>query len=1632
MGNVIGEPFKRYVDEQIKKRQKIHGKKIRDAEDITYLNSTLAWVKLASGVSLTQERLDLLKVTYGSSIVNNIQPGKELALKNVLFNGLTSMGDTNLTSTPDGDLSSREFLNFMSKNETAKFKQKQRTGYTSRNGTYSNDPSLGGTEFGIVPMPGIISVDSQDLNRGSIKKSRVKIKAYNKQQFDIIDVLYLRLGYTVLLEFGNSHYLDTGGSTFNQSTKKYEWKDRGGKLEKMRDTLIDTDFFRVDENYYDLLQKIEIYRERYRGNYNALLGKIVNFSWTFAKDGTYDIDLDIISIGDVIESLKLNLPPVKSIGNYTAFADRQAVLSQLSTRVAGDLKEFFTIYPNLEGALDTWYDNAVNEENDATKESIKFTLSATPLNPLTMYNRRDYDNRNPTQLEGFSNGHIVMSNQRYAPVTSFQGFRDTSNDGANAGSKGTISINYIPDGNAIGTDVLDKQHLSDLLKEAITFAFIMKINGYYGGTGFANPYNFLYIPSKSTTIGQQQRQSLADKLTGGDVDQLTDQSFKDPQNPLWANLSQQKKDLINLFDQKFVNDTLDYSLDGGKTTPGLVGTNTLPSSVKTIVGKNWNDAKNIDYRGGENNKYTVKTKATFNPEREGGDGDWYRLPVYATAYQAQLNVDEGAYGIYTNSKQGSDTVNFYNATKDYVYSSIQKKVIIDDLERYQQLGPYYRHLSLWFLLYGDTYNAENLDYEPNILARKFAQKYLLQNISKTEFKQLVFMFFKEMNAAGGTEDNQFKEDPTFASYSQELEFEKNKDRIHSWLYRVRKYYTGITPSHGGLYQIKDAQGNVLKSQKPGQVFGPITVNGPLHKVKIGKILNPYDLYKKNATSNSTSAEAQKANENFQLDLVDGWAKSVGYPTYTTGSGVVDYFVLDDFKVSSGGSGEFNLSGDGRYRFFVKLKVLLDFIEDRIIPSIIPSVKNGKKVPLLKIDTDTNSNICYAIDNMMSTNIKSCIIRNDEFYCLNEIGTSFRNKLFEGIDYFLGNSANSKYIYGRPMNIYLNFEFIQSLLDKIKGKTGDAILFDFLKNICDEINSCLGNVNNLEPVIDHDTNTIKIIDQTPIPGLDEILKSLKDDNKNKAYPNFTPNDPAILELYGYNGNTSNFVHNVGLTTTISKRYASMITIGATADGSIPGMEATAFSKWNTGVIDRVKPEIVDGATYTKETVKQQNEEVIKRYINLIQINDSDLKFKLLGLSTDGTFNAVYQKNNPQIVSDYFNYAQAQSSKSGSLESSVGFLPFNLKIDMEGISGMKIYNRLHVDTRFLPSNYPETLDFIITKVNHKLANNNWTTTLETQATKIIEDEKNVSTIDTKELLDGQDVQAILSSSPDTPFKNGDKPSYFVNNDSNGHLQNTPGTAGGKISIDQILDCLHPEVRTQYKKFLTRLESETTGYKYSINASFRTFTRSSQFYRKNYAGNKKRKWKSDKPKYAGVTTPSTAYPGHSPHNFGVALDISVVDLENTTVVYSNRKIPQSKKAIYEKLPLVIIAKEEGFSWGGDYSGYWDPVHFNPKNIAFDNVRKQLFKAFGFKESTFIKTSKSDPKYGKLDTTNWKTLSENSILFDTKVLISAGKDPKQFYEQNKSEIKSTSENYNLNWLGGKNLLPILRKEIYSKIKIY
>jgi len=143
-------------------------------------------------------------------------------------------------------------------------------------------------------MPGITSVHIKSLNRGSIKEATVKLTCNSQRQFNIIDHLYLRLGYDMLIEWGWSHYI-TGPDSYS----------------RMGTTLIDFEWFNTnkdgDRGIRYWLKEIEKLREKYNACYGGFFGRVVNFDWSINANGAYDVTVKLITHGDIIESLTISI-----------------------------------------------------------------------------------------------------------------------------------------------------------------------------------------------------------------------------------------------------------------------------------------------------------------------------------------------------------------------------------------------------------------------------------------------------------------------------------------------------------------------------------------------------------------------------------------------------------------------------------------------------------------------------------------------------------------------------------------------------------------------------------------------------------------------------------------------------------------------------------------------------------------------------------------------------------------------------------------------------------------------------------------------------------------------------------------------------------------------------------------------------------------------------------------------------------------------------------------------------------------------------------------------------------------------------------------------------------------------------
>lgn len=240
--SIFKSSFSPTVQEQLKRRQDAMVN--RTPKNLQYINSRNAWIRMTSSV--------------------NVDGSSDLAKKYVLQGGTLSKGALGNTL-------------------------KSGVG-NSFNNAYSTSGASGNPyQRGIRPMPGITSIDIKSKSAyGSLREVTVNFQCWDIQQLEDLEILYMRPGYTALIEWGWVPYLDNKGEyqpNFN--------------------------------DYYDILNKpqtdrTKLFRElydksvKYYGNYDAMFGYVKNYQWSARPDGGYDCNTTIISTGEIIESLKVN------------------------------------------------------------------------------------------------------------------------------------------------------------------------------------------------------------------------------------------------------------------------------------------------------------------------------------------------------------------------------------------------------------------------------------------------------------------------------------------------------------------------------------------------------------------------------------------------------------------------------------------------------------------------------------------------------------------------------------------------------------------------------------------------------------------------------------------------------------------------------------------------------------------------------------------------------------------------------------------------------------------------------------------------------------------------------------------------------------------------------------------------------------------------------------------------------------------------------------------------------------------------------------------------------------------------------------------------------------------------------
>ena len=160
--SIFKDTFKKDIQNQLNVRQEALFARTPTA--IQYFNARNAWIRMSSSV--------------------NVRGSNDLARKYVLQGGVLANGNQPLSGV--GLINQAYSLN------------------TADNASH---------RLGIRPMPGITGIDIKSKSAyGTLREVEVQFKAWDIKQLEELELLYMRPGYTALIEWGWAPYLDNNSA----------------------------------------------------------------------------------------------------------------------------------------------------------------------------------------------------------------------------------------------------------------------------------------------------------------------------------------------------------------------------------------------------------------------------------------------------------------------------------------------------------------------------------------------------------------------------------------------------------------------------------------------------------------------------------------------------------------------------------------------------------------------------------------------------------------------------------------------------------------------------------------------------------------------------------------------------------------------------------------------------------------------------------------------------------------------------------------------------------------------------------------------------------------------------------------------------------------------------------------------------------------------------------------------------------------------------------------------------------------------------------------------------------------------------------------------------------------------------
>jgi len=183
--------------------------------------------------------------------------------------------------------------------------------------------------YGIVPMPGIIDINVRTKSAyGSLREAKINFECHNRRQLEVLEMLYMRPGYMVILEWGWTPYIDNNGQLYSEKRLLEDlFTDKEGKNSRIYTNNI------TQQEVFSGINKL---KEFHCGNYDGFLGIVKNFGFKAREDGGYSCYTELVSVGEVLESLRIPSIAIVNPNDFSSNPQNPELAGESNVTVEGE------------------------------------------------------------------------------------------------------------------------------------------------------------------------------------------------------------------------------------------------------------------------------------------------------------------------------------------------------------------------------------------------------------------------------------------------------------------------------------------------------------------------------------------------------------------------------------------------------------------------------------------------------------------------------------------------------------------------------------------------------------------------------------------------------------------------------------------------------------------------------------------------------------------------------------------------------------------------------------------------------------------------------------------------------------------------------------------------------------------------------------------------------------------------------------------------------------------------------------------------------------------------------------------------------------------------------------------------